>query len=128
MSGVRIVSLIMGLISIAVGVLYLGPSQWVRRPLPPGQETLVVIIESFGPVWPVVFMVTGALLATAAVWGRWAVGAHIVGIFGWMFYGVSIISGSVLSEPPAPIAFGVVAIGIAGIHFGMTRAHQEVGG
>ncbi|MFI5434504.1 hypothetical protein ACHMZP_21820 [Rhodococcus baikonurensis] len=127
MSGVRIVSLIMGAMAILVGVTYWGPSEWVRRPLPPGQESLVVIIESIGPVWPIIFTVAGTLLASASIVGRYMVAAHVVGIFGWMFYGSAIVVGAILSEPPAPIVTGLIAIGVAAIHFGMTRAHQEVG-
>lgn len=127
MSGVRIVSLIMGLMSVLVGVTYWGPTHWVRRPLPPGQETLVVIIESIGPVWPVIFTITGVLLVASALFNRYPVAAHVIGIFAWMFYGCAILAGAILAEPPAPIVTGLISISIAGIHFGMTRAHQEVG-
>ncbi|MFD6518100.1 hypothetical protein [Rhodococcus sp. NPDC060176] len=127
MSGARIVSLIMGLMAIVVGATYWGPTEWVRRPLPPNQTSIVVMVESIGPVWPVIFTVTGAALVVASLLGRYVVAAHVLGIFGWMFYGAAIIVGAVLSEPPAPIVTGLIAIGVAGIHFGMTRAHQEVG-
>lgn len=127
MSGARIVSLIMGLVAILVGIVYWGPTEWVRRPLPPNQTSLVQVVEGFGPVWPIIFVVTGSALVCAAVLGRYAVHAHVIGIFGWMFYGVLILLGSLQSEPPAPIVTGLIGIGVAAIHFGMTRVHQEVG-
>lgn len=127
MSGVRLVSLIMGAMSLMIGVAYWGPSEWVRRPLPPNQTSIVVFVEHIGPVWPLTFGGTGLVLIATALLSRWLVAGHVVGIFTWMFYGAAIIMGAILSEPPAPIVTGLMAGGVAAVHFGMMRAHQEAG-
>jgi hypothetical protein len=126
MSGVRLVTLIMGAIAFVVGVVYLGPSELVRRPLPPNQTSIVVWVESIGPLWPTIFALTGVVLCVAAVFGRGTVAAHVGGIFTWVLFGGAILVGALKSEPPSPIVTGLLAVGIGAIHFGMTFVREEV--
>ncbi|MFF0706976.1 hypothetical protein [Gordonia sputi] len=126
-SGARLVSFITGVMAILVGVIYFGPSEWVRRPLPPGQVSLVSIIESAVPVWSILFCLTGAALVFCVMSRRHLIAAHILAIFTWTFYGMALLLSAVLSEPPAPIVTGVIALGLVGVHWGLIQVHQEQG-
>lgn len=126
-SGTRLVSIAMGLTAICLGVLYTEPEQWVRRALPPGQVSVVATVESFGPVWPALFVAIGIALIVAVMARRCVVLAHLAGMGVWAFYAAAIIIGAVLSQPPTPIVVGVIAIGLAWAHLGLLQAHQDEG-
>ncbi|KZF03206.1 hypothetical protein A2J03_08180 [Rhodococcus sp. EPR-157] len=101
--------------SIVVGLLYAGPEQLVRRPLPVGQETLVVVIESAFPVWPFLFITTGLILLVCALRKKSLLIGHGFVVLGWAFWGFCLIIGPLRSVPPAPIIVGVIAfvLGVA---------------
>ncbi len=79
--------------------------------------------------WPLLFIM-GISLILAITARRYAVPAHILAVFGWMFYGSALLIDAVFSGPPTPeeqVAFGAIAVGVAGIHFGLMQAHQDQG-
>lgn len=98
MLGTRLVAGTCGLMQVAIGLLYLGPSQLVRRPLPPDQISVVVYIEQAGPYWVVGFVLSGLMLVAAAVRGKGFVVGHAAGVFVWLFYGGAILLGALVSS------------------------------
>lgn len=123
----RMLSLVIAGLSVIVGALYTGPDALVRRPLPPGQESIVVVIEHFFPVWPFLFAFTGALLGYAAVIRRGVVITHALVVVGWAFYGLCLILAPIRSVPPSPILVGVIAVGIAVINYAAARLWSALG-
>ncbi|OZE92729.1 hypothetical protein CH298_04310 [Rhodococcoides fascians] len=109
LAAARLLSTLCGLGAIAVGILYAGPEALVRRPLPAGQETLVVLIESAFPVWPFLFGLTGVALVICAWWRSSILVAHGFVVFAWSFWGFCLIIAPLRSVPPTPIMVGVIA-------------------
>lgn len=109
LAAARMLSMLLGFGAIAVGYLYAGPEHLVRRPLPAGQETLVVIIEYAFPVWPFLFGISGAVLVVCAYRQYQILYAHGFVIFAWAFWGLCLIIGPLRSVPPTPIIVGVIA-------------------
>ncbi|MGN7133372.1 hypothetical protein ACTHQY_08875 [Rhodococcoides corynebacterioides] len=112
---------------IAVGALYLGPSQLVRRPQPPDQISLVVYVEQAGPWWVLLFVATGIWLIVAASRARGFVVAHAVSVVVWLFYGLAIFFGAWFSEPPTPILAATIAVFTAFIHATLALGSAERG-
>lgn len=121
------ISLITGVMGVVMGLVYVGPEAFIRRPLPPGQTTLVVAVEALGPVWPVLYTLMGIGLILAVTARRFLLPAHAFAVLVWMFYGACVIIGSLQSQPPAPIITGVMSAFVALIHFGLLLAHQDAG-
>ena len=115
--------------AVVLGTVYFGPDSLIPRQLPDGQVSIVVAVENFAPVWPVLFTLMGVALigATSARRGRWLIVAHVLAMFGWTFYGSSILIGAILSEPPTPIVMGTTALFVAAIHLTLMHAHQDAG-
>jgi hypothetical protein len=109
LAAARLLSTLLGFGAIAVGLLYAGPESLVRRPLPAGQETLVVLIESAFPVWPFLFCVSGAVLMVCAYRQRHILVAHGLVVGAWTFWGLCLIIAPLRSVPPTPIIVGVIA-------------------
>lgn len=126
-TGLQVTSMITGVMAVVLGCVYFAPESFIRRPLPPGQTSLAVYIDQLGPVWPLLFIVMGISLILAITARRYVVPAHILAVFGWMFYGSALLIGAVFSEPPTPVITGAIAVGVAGIHFGLMQAHQDQG-
>lgn len=126
-TGLQITSIITGVMSVVLGCVYFAPESFLRCPLPPGQTSLVVYIDQLGPVWPLLFLIMGVALILSVTARRYIVPAHILAVFGWMFYGSALLIGAVFSEPPMPVVTGTIAVGVAGIHFGLMQAHQDQG-
>lgn len=126
-TGLQVTSLITGVMAVVLGVVYFAPESFIRRPLPPGQISLAVYIDQRWPVWPLLFIALGISIILAITARRYVVLAHILAVFGWMFYGSAILIGAVLSEPPTLVITGVIAVGVAGIHFGLMQAHHDQG-
>ncbi|OZF05571.1 hypothetical protein [Rhodococcoides fascians] len=114
--------------SVVVGALYAGPEILVRRPLPPGQETLVVVVEHFFPVWPFLFGVTGVIAMVAALRRRGVIVGHGLVIGAWAFYGLCLIIAPIRSVPPTPILVGVISLFIVvAAHIGAIRLWAALG-
>lgn len=126
-TGLQLTSLITGVMAVVLGTVYFGPEEFIRPASPAGQTSIVVYVESLGPVWPALFITMGVVLILAVTSRRGIIASHVLAVFGWMFYGSALLIGEVLSEPPTPIVTGVLAIGVASIHFGLIQAHQEAG-
>lgn len=126
-TGLQVTSIITGVMAVVLGVVYFAPEESHGHPLPPGQPSLVVYIEQLGPVWPLLFIVMGISLILAITARRYVVPAHILAVFGWMFYGSALLIGEVFSEPPTSVVTGAIAVGVAGIHFGLMQAHHDQG-
>lgn len=127
-TGLQVTSIITGVMAVILGVVYFAPEEHRGgHLLPPGQPSLVVYIEQLGPVWPMVFLGMGIALILAITARRYVVLAHILAVFGWMFYGSALLIGEVFSEPPTSVVTGAIAVGVAGIHFGLMQAHHDQG-
>lgn len=128
MVGVQRVSLILSLIALLTGVVYLGPSFWVERGRVDGEQLPIVqIINSWGPVWPVLF-IAAALVVALSAWTRRYVGythALVAGV--WGFYGTAVLMSAVYAEPPLPVLSGGIAAGAALLHLAMIRAWADLG-
>ena len=127
MLGTRLVAGVTGTMNIAVGALYLGPSQLVRRPLPPDQISLVVYVESFGPWWVLMFALSGLWLLVATWRRRGFLFAHSLSVMVWGFYGAAILLGAMFSEPPTPILAGAIAAFMAILHSALAFSCAERG-
>ena len=123
----QVTSIITGVMAVILGVVYFAPEEYHGHPLPPGQPSLVVYIEQPGPVWPTVFLGMGIALILAVTARRYVVLAHILAVFCWMFYGSALLIGAAFSEPPPLVITGAIAVGVAGIHFGLMQAHHDQG-
>ena len=126
-TGIQVTSMITGVMAVVLGCVYFAPEESHGHLLPPGQPSLVVYIEQLGPVWPMVFLGMGIALILAITARRYVVLAHILAVFGWMFYGSALLIGEVFSEPPTSVVTGAIAVGVAGIHFGLMQAHHDQG-
>lgn len=126
-TGIQVTSMITGVMAVVLGCVYFAPEESHGHLLPPGQPSLVVYIEQLGPVWPMVFLGMGISLILAITARRYVVPAHILAVFGWMFYGSALLIGEVFSEPPTSVVTGAIAVGVAGIHFGLMQAHHDQG-
>lgn len=125
-TGLQLTSLITGVMAIVMGLVYFGPDPLIRRPLPSGQEWEVVAVESFAPVWPILFTAMGMALIGAVTTRRFVLGAHVVAIFGWSFYGASILIAG--SPGAAGHGAGTMSLFVAAVHFGLIQAHQDEDG
>lgn len=125
--GGRLLSGAAGSVHLLLSLIYLGPSDLVRRILPPGQTNLVVYIESFGPWWVVMFAASGVVLLAAAIRGHGFIVAHGCAVFVWVLYGAAILIGAKLSQPPSPIITGVVALYVGILHGGIAFVCAERG-
>lgn len=123
----QLLSIILAGLSIIVGAVYLGPENLVRRPLPPGQETLVVIVEAAVPVWPFLFGTAGIVLLVAVLRQQRVMWAHGAVIAAWSFYGFCLISAPLRSVPPSPILAGLIALGIVGANIAALRLWAALG-
>jgi tryptophan-rich sensory protein len=126
-TGLQVTSIITGVMAVILGVVYFAPEESHGHPLPPGQPSLVVYIEQLGPVWPLLFLTMGVALILAVTARRYIVPAHILAVFGWTLYGSALFIGEVFSEPPTSVVTGAIAVGVAGIHFGLMQAHHDQG-
>ena len=126
-TGLQVTSLITGVMAVILGCVYFAPEEFIRRSLPPGQTSIVVYVTQLGPIWPVLFITMGMAIILAVTARRGVLAAHVLAMFGWMFYGSALLLGSLFSEPPTPLVTGVIAVGVAGIHFGLLQAHQDAG-
>lgn len=110
----RSLSICAGLACFAIGSIYaFADENLVRRPLPPGQTSIVVWIEELGPIWPFLFFFSGLTLIISAIVHRGVILSHGCGFFVWAFYGGAILFGAIRSVPPAPILMGTVSCFIA---------------
>lgn len=126
-TGLQVTSIITGVMAVILGTVYFGPEEFIRLSSPAGQTSIVVYVESLGPIWPALFLAMGVGLILSVTARRGVIVAHVLAVFGWMFYGSALLIEAILSEPPTPIVTGVVALGVVGIHFGLIHAHQEAG-
>ena len=126
-TGLQVTSLITGVMAVILGCVYFAPEEFIRREAPPGQTSIVVYVTKLGPIWPVLFITMGVALILAVTARRGVVAAHVLAVFGWMFYGSALLLGSLFSEPPTSVVTGSIAVGVAGIHFGLLQAHQDAG-
>ncbi|QXU53605.1 hypothetical protein [Rhodococcus sp. LW-XY12] len=127
MLGARLTAAAGGMMNCTLGVLYLMPEQLVRRPLQPGQVSAVVLIESVGPSWTILFVASGLALLVAANRRRGFVAAHNASVFVWLFYGGAVLFSAILTEPPVPIVTGTLAGFIALMHACIARGCAERG-
>jgi FtsH-binding integral membrane protein len=129
MLGARLTAATAGIMNVTVGALYLPsmPEELVRRPLQPGQVSAVVYIEHIGPLWSVMFIITGVVLIMAAMRRRGFIPAHLGAVFVWAFYGAAILFSAFLTQPPVPVVAGAIASFTALVHLAVARGCAERG-
>lgn len=129
MLGARLTAATMGIMNVTVGVLYLPsmPEELVRRPLQPGQVSAVVYIENIGPLWSVMFILTGLVLLLANSRRKGFVAAHLGATFVWAFYGAAILISAFLTQPPVPVVAGAIASFAALLNLAIARGCAERG-
>lgn len=125
--GARLMAAVMGIGQVTVGGIYGGPEELVRRPLQPGQMSAVVWIESWGPVWILLFVIVGVILAAAAAMGRGFIRAHVTAAGVWGLYAGCILFSALLTEPPVPVVAGTVAGIVSLINIAIARTDAEMG-
>lgn len=114
----RNLSLWLALFAAVFGGLYaFAPEFLVRKPLPSGQSSVVVFVDSIGPVWPALFFFAAIMVGLSALYRRGVLLAHCIASGVWIFYGACIVVGAILSLPPTPITSGVAALFGAGTHW-----------
>jgi hypothetical protein len=128
-TGLQVTSILTGVMAVVLGVVWsFAPEEYHGHPLPPGQTSLAVYIEQLGPVCPLLFLTMGVALILAVTARRYIVPAHILAVFGWTLYGSVLLIGEVIRElPPTSVVTGAIAVGVAGIHFGLMQAHHDQG-
>ena len=125
-TGLQVTSIITGVMAVILGVVYFASEDY-HYTLDPGQPSLVVYIEQLGPVWPMVFLTMGMAIILAVTARRYVVPAHILAVFGGVVSGSALLVGEAFSEPPTSVVTGAIAVGVAGIHFGLMQAHHDQG-
>lgn len=122
----RLISYNLGAMALLYGVFYAGPSvlvRYVRTPEEMEQQVSVVqYLESFGPVWTILFTLAGLVVVAATFTGRNLVLAHGIAAGVWVSYGTAIVIGALSSVPPTPVLSGLAAVFGAVTHVGMARA------
>ena len=126
-TGARGVAVVWGGGQVLLAVIYFLGDELVRRPLQPGQISAVVWLESIGPVWAVLFFVSGVWLIGAAVRDVGYRRAHIASATLWAFYSGCILISAFLTEPPMPIVTGVVALVVCLAQIATARANAKRG-
>ncbi|NKU21758.1 hypothetical protein GS907_24670 [Rhodococcus hoagii] len=127
MAGARRTTAALAFVALGTAVLYVGPEYWYRRPLPDGQRSLVAAIESWGPVWPVVFLVA-ALALFWSLWRKQQVAlAHSITAGVWIFYATTLVLSAAYSQPPGPLLAATLGFGLAGVHLAMIRVWADLG-
>ncbi|WJJ10368.1 hypothetical protein P9990_17505 [Prescottella equi] len=126
-AGARRTTAALALVTLATALLYFGPEYWYRRPLPEGQISMVATIESWGPIWPGVFL-TAALSLFWCLWRNCHMAlAHSIAVGVWIFYATTLILSAAYSEPPGPILAATLGYGLAGVHLAMIRVWADLG-
>lgn len=118
---------ILAAVALSVGIIYCGPTFWTRRALPSGQISLVAEIESWGPIWPAVFLSAALALIWAVCTRRQVALAHSWAAGVWTFYATAMILSAAYSEPPGPILSAVIAYGAVALHLSMIRVWADLG-
>lgn len=129
MLGARLTAATVGIANVTVGMLYLPsmPEELVRRPLAPGQVSAVVYIESIGPIWSALFILSGLALIHAAAVRKHFVRTHVATAGMWGLFGGAILFSAVLTEPPIPVVTGTIASFVALINLAIARGCAERG-
>ncbi|QRE00932.1 hypothetical protein [Nocardia phage NC1] len=122
----KLISFNLGLSAVAYAAFYLGPDSYTRLMRTPeqalAQVSIVQYVEGLGPVWPFLFALAGGLVLGTTYVGRGVIIGHGIAAGVWVFFGLAIMLGSLLSVPPTPVLSGAAAIFGAITHVGMARA------
>ena len=122
----KLISYNLGTMAVLYAIFYIGPTEWVRMPRTPeqleSQVSVVQHVENLGPIWPFLFALAGGLVMGTTYVGRGVIIGHGIAAGVWVFFGLAIMLGSLLSVPPTPVLSGAAAIFGAITHVGMARA------
>lgn len=122
----RLISYTLGCMAIVYAVAYSGPSWFVRLERTPEQlakqVSVVQYLETFGPIWTILFTVAGIAVLSGSYLGRNLILCHGIAAGVWVSYGIAVLAGAILSEPPTPVLSGLAAVFGAVTHIGMARA------
>lgn len=126
-TGARGVASVWGGGQVLLAVIYFLGDELVRRPLQPGQISAVVWLESIGPVWALLFLLSGLWLLGAAACDVGYRRAHIASATLWAFYSGCILISAFLTEPPVPIVTGCLAGIVCLAQIATARANAKRG-
>ncbi len=118
--GLNLISFISGITYLWLGFSYLRPPARSSSAV-----SIVAYIEQLGPVWVLVFGLTGATLSILACIDkadRFLSGAHVAGAAVACFYAGCVAFGQLLSDPPRLSPTGVLAVGVMFGHIALSRA------
>lgn len=122
----RLISYTLGSMAVVYAGAYAGPAWFVRSERTPEdlaqQVSIVQYLETFGPVWTILFTIAGLSVLVCAYLGRNLIIAHSLAAGVWVSYGIAVLGGAILSEPPTPVLSGLAAVFGAITHIGMARA------
>lgn len=128
MIGARVQAAVMGIGQITIGGLYgMAPEELIRRPLQPGQVSAVVWIESFGPMWTILFVSCGLWMMATVFRRKGFVRAHIAAAGAWAFYSGCILYSALLTEPPVPVIAGTTEAFVSLLNIAIARGDAERG-
>ena len=92
-----------------------------------GQSTLVRTLINVLPIWPLLFGIAAAVMATAAIKKRFVAYAHSYAAFVWGTFGSVFVLQSAFYEPPRSVLTGGLALVAAVLHVGMVLAWGDQG-
>ena len=92
-----------------------------------GQSTLVRTLINVLPIWPLLFGIAAAVMATAAIKKRFVAYAHSYAAFVWGTFGSVFVLQSAFYEPPRSVLTGGLALVVAVLHVGMVLAWGDQG-
>lgn len=122
----RFLSYTMGFTSLVYAAAYAGPSWFVRGDRSPEtiaqQVSIVQYLETFGPIWSILYTLAGVTVLVATYLGKNLILSHGIAAGVWVCYGIAILAGAILSEPPTPVLSGLAAMFVSLLHVGMARA------
>lgn len=92
-----------------------------------GQSTLVRTLINVLPIWPMLFGIAAAVMATTAIKKRYVAYAHSYAAFVWGTFGSVFVLQSAFYEPPRSVLTGGLALVVAVLHVGMVLAWGDQG-
>lgn len=127
--GLTFISLVLAAGAVWVSMVTLFPETFLAGSyiVDAGQSTLVRTLINVLPIWPLLFGIAAAVMATAAIKKRFVAYAHSYAAFVWGTFGSVFVLQSAFYEPPRSVLTGGLALVVAVLHVGMVLAWGDQG-